>query len=171
MCSLADCERLRYGRQARDNAVAIESALRDMNRVLTDMLVFSRDLRLNLYQHSLPRLLDEVIAECRPEAAQRRVQLRAGSPAPIEVTLDKLKIKQAVANVLRNAIELSPEGEDVSIEARIDGGVVEVTVADRGQGPRGEDLGRGRQGKRGSVQDSLTDRRTTIGGAKSQILS
>lgn len=120
--------------QARTNAVAIEGALRDVNRVLTDLLVFSRDLRLNLYDHSLPRLLDEVVAECGPEAARRRVRMRTEVAAPIQATFDKLKIKQAIANVLRNAIEVSPEGEEVIAAAHAGGGEVEITVADRGPG-------------------------------------
>src|SRR6185369_10052864 len=47
--------------QARANAVAIEGALGDVNRVLTDLLVFSRDLRLNLYAHPLATVLGEVV--------------------------------------------------------------------------------------------------------------
>src|SRR6185295_3693219 len=39
--------------QMRSNAAAIEGALADVNRVLTDLLVFSKDLRLNLYTHAL----------------------------------------------------------------------------------------------------------------------
>src|SRR5262249_9540495 len=66
--------------RARDHAGAIEGALGDMNRVLTDLLVFSRDLRLNLYQHSVARVVAECVEECRAEAAARAVLLSAELP-------------------------------------------------------------------------------------------
>jgi signal transduction histidine kinase len=120
--------------QARANAAAIEGALGDVNRVLTDLLVFSRDLRLNLYAHSLAGVLAECIEACRQEAGARGVSLRLESRTPVEVTLDKLKMKQAFGNLLRNAIEASPPGTEVvvRVERRDDGAA--VAVCDRGAG-------------------------------------
>src|SRR5262249_2721007 len=81
------------------NAAAIEGALADLNRVLTDLLVFSRDLRLNLYEHRLADLLGECLEECRPLAAERRVTLRLDCSPDAAARVDKLKIKQAVVNL------------------------------------------------------------------------
>src|SRR5262245_686374 len=77
--------------EGRRNAAAIEGALRDVNRVLTDLLVFSRDLRLNLYEHPFGPLVAECVEECRPAASARGVSLRVASPDGVTVTLDKLK--------------------------------------------------------------------------------
>src|SRR5437867_12127326 len=44
--------------QAKASAAAIEDALGGVNRVLEDLLVFGRDLRLNLYEHRLSDVLD-----------------------------------------------------------------------------------------------------------------
>jgi signal transduction histidine kinase len=120
--------------EARRNAAAIEGALGDVNRVLTDLLVFSRDLRLNLYDHALGRLLAECVEECRPEAAARTVSLRLECPVETTVTLDKLKIKQALANIVRNAIEASPPGAEVVVRADASNGWAEVAVSDQGPG-------------------------------------
>ena len=119
--------------QARDHAAAIEGAVGDVNRVLTDLLVFSKDLRLNLYVHALAPLLEECVDACRPAAAVRAVTLRLDIDAPLELAVDKLKMKQALVNVLRNAIEASPAGGVVSVRAaRRDGG---AAIAVRDQGP------------------------------------
>jgi signal transduction histidine kinase len=125
--------------QTRGNATAIEGALRDVNRVLTDLLVFSKDLRLNLYEHPLGRVIDESVQECQAAAAERRVALRLECPETINLTLDKLKMKQALVNILHNAIEASPPGGEVAVRAgRRDGGV-EVAVSDQGPGvPEGD---------------------------------
>ena len=81
-----------------------------MNGVLRDLLVFSRDQRLNLYEHRLADVVDEALASCRPAAADRAITLAAHVPADLHLALDKLKIHQLLVNLLRNAIEASPMG-------------------------------------------------------------
>jgi signal transduction histidine kinase len=119
---------------ARRNAAAIEGAVHDVNRVLTDLLVFSKDLRLNLYAHALTPLLEECLEACTPAALEREVTLQLDGTAALELTLDKLKMKQALVNVLRNAIDVSPRGGAVVVQvAQRDGGVA-VAVRDHGPG-------------------------------------
>lgn len=125
--------------QARSNAVAIENALGDVNRVLTDLLVFSRDLRLNLYEHDLAKLITESVEQCRTDAEEHGVKLHADCPRDLNASLDKLKITQALVNLLRNAIEISPRGGRVVIAASADEEHVTVTVSDQGPGVSDED--------------------------------
>lgn len=125
--------------QAAANAAAIEGALRDVNRVLTDLLVFSKDLRLNLYEQPLAQLIEECLDDCRAEATSREVSLRSQCPSAITITLDKLKMKQAIGNVVRNAVEASPRGGAVQVQAALSNGSVEVTVSDQGTGIAAED--------------------------------
>jgi len=116
------------------HAARIDDALDGVNRVLTDLLVFSRDLRLNLYEHPLDRVLAEAVDECRPQAAERGVELRLDCEPDVAVVLDKLKVKQAVANLVRNAIDAAPPGSEVTIEGRARDRGVEVAVTDHGSG-------------------------------------
>lgn len=120
--------------RARTNAGAIEGALAGVNRVLTDLLVFSRDLRLNLYAHPLDRVLAESLDDCRPEATARHVVLALDCPPGVEATLDKLKVKQALGNLVRNAIEVSPAGGTVTVRGAVHDGVADLTVSDQGPG-------------------------------------
>jgi signal transduction histidine kinase len=120
--------------QAQANAGAIEEALHDVNRVLTDLLVFSRDLRLNLYEHPLGRVVEETVEAYRDEAAARGVALRLDCATDAIVPLDKLKVKQAVANVLRNAVDASPPGSEVLVRAATHDGWAEIAVTDHGPG-------------------------------------
>ncbi len=120
--------------QARANAGAIEDALGGVNRVLTDLLVFSRDLKLNLYEHRLCDVLAEAVEECRPQAAEGGVMIRLECPQEATARLDKLKIKQAVVNVLRNAIEASPRGAEVLVSGALADSTAAIAVTDRGAG-------------------------------------
>jgi signal transduction histidine kinase len=120
--------------QAKAYAVAIEEALGEVNRVLRDLLVFSRDLRVNLYPHRLRDVLAECVEECRPAAAARGVALRLDCAGDPILPLDKLKVKQALANVVRNAVEASATGDEVAVRAAARDGWAEVAVSDRGPG-------------------------------------
>ncbi len=116
------------------HAGRIEDALDGVNRVLTDLLVFSRDLRLNLYEHPLDRVLAESVDDCEPAARARDVTLRLRCDPDVAVVLDKLKVCQAVTNVVRNAIDASPPGSEVSIDGAGRDGAAEVRVVDHGPG-------------------------------------
>lgn len=120
--------------QARENAQAIEDALRNVNRVVTDLLVFSKDLRLNLYEHPLKRVIEECLEDCRADAAERGVKVRCECLQEATAVLDKLKIKQAITNVLRNAIEVSPAGSEVLARGEVADGVAEIVISDHGPG-------------------------------------
>lgn len=125
--------------RARRNATAIEDALASVNGVLRDLLVFSRDQRLNLYDHPLGVVVDEALESCQGAAAEHGVSLRVQAPPDQLLALDKLKIRQALANVVRNAIESSPAGGVVDVRASAAAGVVEIAVTDQGSGvPPGE---------------------------------
>ena len=105
-----------------------------MTRVLTDLLVFSRDLKLNLYEHRLFDVLAEAVEECGPQAAKGGVTIRLECPQEATARLDKLKIKQAVVNVLRNAIEASPRDAEVLVSGALADSTAAIAVTDRGAG-------------------------------------
>lgn len=124
---------------ARDKAAAIEGALGNVNRVLRDLLVFSKDLKLNTYRHDLAGVLRECVDECRRDADERRVKLRCESVAGVDVVLDKLKFKQALVNVVRNAIQAAPAHSEVVVHGGARDDTVEIRVSDRGPGiPEGD---------------------------------
>ena len=125
--------------QVAQHAGRIDEALDGVNRVLTDLLVFSRDLRLNLYEHPLDRVLAESVDECGPQASERGVTIRLGDVPDVSVVFDKLKMKQAVTNLIRNAIEISPPGTEVLVEGASRDGTVEIAVTDRGPGVAPDD--------------------------------
>jgi signal transduction histidine kinase len=57
---------------------------------------------------------------------------------PIEITLDKHKIKQALGNVLDNAIDAAPAGSVVEVATSVVNGSVRVAVRDHGAGVAAE---------------------------------
>lgn len=120
--------------RVRAHGAAIEEALDDVNRVLRDLLVFSRELRVNVYPHSVATLLDEVREACRAQAEAAGVSVRVSVPDRTTATFDKLKLRQAIENLVRNAIEASPPDGEVRIEAELRDAELVVAVEDEGPG-------------------------------------
>jgi signal transduction histidine kinase len=87
----------------------------------------------------LAPLLEECVEACRSQAAERGVTLQLRSAVSTELMLDKLKMKQAFINVLRNAIDASPIGATVAIEAAASDGGTAITIDDAGPGVADKD--------------------------------
>ena len=116
-----------------EHARRILASVDDANRVIDELLAFGQDRTLNLYPHRLESVVDECVDECRPRALAHTVDVRVDA-TPIEITLDKHKIKQALGNVLDNAIDAAPRGSVVEIAASAPNGTVRIAVRDRGDG-------------------------------------
>jgi len=117
-----------------EHARRILASVDDANRVIDELLAFGQDRTLNLYPQRIESLVDECIDECRPRAVGRDVELRVTDTTPAETRLDKHKIKQALGNVLDNAIDAAPDGTVVEVSATAPNGVVRIAVRDHGAG-------------------------------------
>ena len=124
----------RDGDATGQHAQQILASVDDANRVIDELLAFGQDRTLNLYPHELDALVSECIDECRPRALAHAVDVRLTETTPAHVTLDKHKIKQALGNVLDNAIDAAPEGSVVEVTASAPNGSVRVAVRDYGAG-------------------------------------
>jgi signal transduction histidine kinase len=56
-----------------------------------------------------------------------------------EVVADERKVKQVLLNLLSNAVKFTPEGGTITMAAVLNGGMVEISVADTGIGIAPED--------------------------------
>ena len=81
---------------------------------------------------SLPCRRQIEIGICR--AASRHVELVTATAVDATVLLYKHKVKQAIGNVLDNAIEVSPAGAHVEVEPVLEHDVVRIAVRDYGPG-------------------------------------
>jgi len=79
-------------------------------------------------------LAEEVVADLRPAIREARlhvvVQRAGGGP----VTADPKKLRQALANVVGNAVKFSPHGGEVLVEVQRDAGALRFAISDQGPG-------------------------------------
>ncbi len=112
----------------------IERQVDRLSRLVQQMLDASR-LRLDVNEvrrerFDLGALAGEIVEAMRPAAPGHSLRLVADGAAP--VVADRDRIARAITSLLENAVRFSPEGGDV--EARVENGEVEVSLAVRDHG-------------------------------------
>lgn len=76
-------------------------------------------------------------------ARKRNIDVKLSCPASIGlIDVDSSRLKQAILNLLRNAINFTPEGGKVEIKADKTGDVVNISISDTGVGIPPSDLQR-----------------------------
>jgi signal transduction histidine kinase len=129
--------------EAQGRVEQLDHTLNDLNRTLSDLLIFSRDFVLHREPCSLDYLVREVVDEMRAVATARRVSIAYhcdGMIAPLAV--DRIKLKQALLNLLKNAVEASPVMGEVVVTLGADEQREYISLQDQGQGIAEADLPR-----------------------------
>lgn len=125
-------ERLREGRERVEQ---LDESVADLNTTLSDLLIFSKEVALHLNPCLLRSLLQEAVEEVRDMAAARGIAVVFnGDTEDSLVSIDRIKLKQALLNLLTNAVEASPAHGNVNLELRKEGRCVQICVIDQGLG-------------------------------------
>jgi two-component system sensor histidine kinase HydH len=114
-----------------------------LDRVVQELLDFAKPVAPDRRPSDVNDVVGEVISLVSEDAQFRKVELAAalGSELP-DALVDPGQIKQAVLNVILNAIEAMSGGGRLSVETKIAGGEVAVSVSDTGAGMTDEELGK-----------------------------
>lgn len=104
----------------------VSEALR-LEQRMNDLLAFAKGGAL----HLAPADASAVLRAAVESAGAGRVDVRA---EPVSWPVDSSRLQQALENVVRNAVEASPEGARVEASVRADGGKLRITVRDHGPG-------------------------------------
>ena len=116
----------------------LEVMLREIGRmgqVLDEFRGFTRPLSgLTLQRTDLGEELRYVARLSEAEAASRGIEVEAPTAAGPTVVCDPQKVKQALLNLVRNALEALSGGGRIGIAATTRGAAAEITVRDNGPG-------------------------------------
>jgi signal transduction histidine kinase len=92
-------------------------------------------IQLNHAQVNVDDLVQRVVEVFRQIADAHRIHLRVACPSDLpEIACDPQRISQAFAHLLSNAIRFSGTQARVEVSAGVQHGIVEIRVADRGDG-------------------------------------
>jgi heavy metal sensor kinase len=132
---------LRRARSPEELEAALRSAAEEterLARLAEDMLVLARVDRgripVRREQVEVAPVLGEVIEAFATRATQRGVSIEVRAPEGVRASLDPLRIRQAVGNLLDNALRHTPPGGTVTVEAARADGFLSLGVRDTGEG-------------------------------------
>jgi PAS domain S-box-containing protein len=131
--------RLRGGRATEKEMGILDRQLRQMTKIVTDLLDASRAMRENV--ELAPKVMEvgEVLASAvdlaSPFIEERRHALTIEVPdRGMPVSADPERMAQVFGNLLHNAAKYTPPGGRIRLRVASRGDEIEVTVEDSGQG-------------------------------------
>ena len=94
-------------------------------------------MELNLRKEEIGGCIEEIFREVEALAWKKKISLEMKVPGEKlpKIFLDKSRIGQVLVNLTTNAIDYTPEGGEIRVEARFStGNFLEISVADNGTG-------------------------------------
>ncbi len=128
----------------------VERALhhaRRLNTLLTDLIEISRiesgDMKMSFRYFDVAGFLEQTVGEMRPVAQNKQITLTLRLPGEnVDALGDRERLKQALVNLIDNAVKYTPAGGSVEVAARLSDGRVQISVKDTGVGIGAEHLPR-----------------------------
>jgi len=119
----------------RHTAELVRRTLDRTSRTVDDLIGYARDeVPAGVVEpQRLDDLVTELAVEYRPSAREGNVTVVTGGDA-VTVTADRANLRQAVGNLVRNAVAVAPAGSEVLLTTGRRDGWVFVAVADSGPG-------------------------------------
>ena len=113
----------------------LDSEIDRLDSVVKRFLDFTRPPEMHQEESSLKEILEEVVAVERPGFDKGNVKLEAYLADDVpRVLVDKPLLKQALINLLVNALEAMPGGGQLFVSLRRRGEMAEIEIRDTGRG-------------------------------------
>lgn len=115
----------------------VDKNLESANKILNDLLDYSREIKLEKEVHKLEEFILESILSARvPE----KVQFTNSVDKSVEVNVDPSKIKRVFINLISNAVEAMPNGGLLTIQSALVGKDLDISFTDTGTGISPENM-------------------------------
>ncbi len=113
-----------------------------VDTLIHDAMSDALDIRIRPQPLELAALVDEAASANRPLAERKGQTIEVRGPGAVAARGDHARLREAVDNLVSNAIKYSPPGTgiDISLERRHDGAA--IRVKDQGAGLSPEDMAR-----------------------------
>ena len=118
-----------------------------MERLVKDLLRLARldagQEAVELVPCDVQGLLKGIATDFEPIAAQKQQSIDTQvSPEAATLVTDAAKLHDIARNLIENAVNYTPEGGAIEVQATVANGLFQLTVADSGHGIAPDDLGR-----------------------------
>jgi signal transduction histidine kinase len=122
---------------------AIRDQVNTLDALTEEYLAFARFPKPHFEDESINHLLEELAAFVRPVATRQGLTIHvATDPTVPMMEIDRVLLRQAILNLVKNAMEALSRGGALTIASRCEGEGVEIAVSDTGGGISAEVAGR-----------------------------
>jgi PAS domain S-box-containing protein len=112
----------------------VVTEINGMNRIIDDLLTFARPASLNRVRINIRELIEGCVGSVI-QAKGNNAQTRTVLDLPdLEISLDEVLMRQALTNLVQNAVEAMPEGGTLTIRGTSTNRELSLTIADTGTG-------------------------------------
>jgi signal transduction histidine kinase len=134
----------------KENVTAQVDHIRDATKRLTtmvdhlisDAMADAFDLTIRREPVDIAALVTEVTDANMPSAVNKQQTINVSAPANFVTMCDADRIREAIDNLVSNAIKYSPIGGKITVSVKHEGPNTVIRVSDQGAGLSPEDLGR-----------------------------
>jgi signal transduction histidine kinase len=112
----------------------ISGEIKRLDDFVSEFLRFARPPKLNVERLAVRPLITDLVAFIGPECSKKGVALDADLRGPDTAMVDGFQLKQAVLNLVLNALQATPKGGRVVVRTTGDARRFVVAVADNGEG-------------------------------------
>ncbi len=106
-----------------------------MESMVKNMLDFARPLELDRSLEDIERLIEDSLAVVESAVQEKTVQIQnQSSPNLPLISVDAMRMKQVVINLVMNAVQASPESETVIVRSHYRDENLAIDIVDHGSG-------------------------------------
>jgi signal transduction histidine kinase len=117
--------------QAKEMLEIIDKCVNYSNKIVNDLLEYSREVHLESHQESVKKLLTESLSLLD---LPKKIEVKNHLNDEPTVKVDPDKIKRVFINLIKNAVDAMPNGGKITIDSQQINGRLEVSFSDTGRG-------------------------------------
>ena len=112
----------------------IESGFTALEAIVNDLLHFTSEREPQYQNFNSGDLIEEICASLAPQLAAQQIVTEIEAPLGLMIYADREMLRRAIFNLMLNALDVMPQGGELSITACSSQAGIEIEVADSGPG-------------------------------------
>ncbi|MCJ7424041.1 PAS domain S-box protein [Candidatus Bathyarchaeota archaeon] len=127
----------KLGKKAEEMLCLIEKNIEHSDKIINDLLEYSREIRLDLTETTPRMIMKETLSLIK---TPRRIRIVNATRTKPRIKVDEEKMRRVFINIIKNAFDAMPEGGTLKIKSKKLGDNIEFTFSDTGVGMPEETL-------------------------------